>query len=176
MDPVGPQVHVVRGGQVPGGEGPLLRFPGLGQPGDHRRRQPGGGAQELAEGRHEVPAGQPVQVEQGQHLGDLGGLARPRRHDRRGEPLPLAGGRVGALVVDPRDGHLDRARAGQHLPRLVRAVADHQPAAVLIALGGMRRDIGVHLGLQRLGQHPPGALSHDLINQRRRAALLVIVA
>ena len=74
------------------------------------------------------------------------------------------------------DGHLDRAGAGQHLPRLVIAVADHQPAAVLIPLGGMRRDIGVHLGLQRLGQHPPGAFPHDLIDQRRRAILPALVA
>jgi hypothetical protein len=26
----------------------------------------------------------------------------------------------------------------------------------------MRSDIGVHLGLQRLGQHPPRVLPHDL--------------
>jgi hypothetical protein len=76
--------------------------------------------------------------------------------------------RVGALVVDPQHGHLDRARAGQHLPALMGAVADHQTAAVLVPLAGMRRDIGVHLGLQRLGQHPPRAFPHDLIDQRRR--------
>jgi hypothetical protein len=51
------------------------------------------------------------------------------------------------------------------------AVAHDQAAAVLIPLGGMRRDVGVHLRLQRLGQHPPGALPHDLIDQRRRAIL-----
>jgi hypothetical protein len=76
VDPVGPQVHVVHAGQVPGGEGPLLRLPGLGQPGDHRRRQPGRGARELAQRGHEVPAGQAVQAQQRQHLGDLRGLAR----------------------------------------------------------------------------------------------------
>jgi len=117
-----------------------------------------------------------VQVEQGQHLGDLRGLPRPRRQDRGGDPLPLTGVRVGALVGDPGDGHLDRARAGQDLPRLVIAVADHQPAAIFATLGGMRRDIGVHLGPQRLGQHPPGAFPHDLINQRRRAVLAALVA
>jgi hypothetical protein len=116
-----------------------------------------------------------MQVQQRQHLGDLRGVARPRRQNRGGEPLPLAGVRVGALVVDPRDGHLDRARAGQHLPRLVIAVADDQPAAVPVPLGGVRRDIGVHLGLQRLGQHPPGAFPHDLIDQRR-AVLPALVA
>jgi hypothetical protein len=47
------------------------------------------------------------------------------------------------------------------------AVADHQAAAILVPLGSERRDIGVHLGLQRLGQHPSGALPHDLIDQRR---------
>ena len=35
----------------------------------------------------------------------------------------------------------------------------------LAALGGMRRDIGVHLGLQRLSQHPPGAFTDDLVDQ-----------
>ena len=112
-----------------------------------------------------------MQVQQRQHLGDLRGLPRPRRQDRRGEPLAFTGDRVGALVVDPRRGHLHRAGAGQHLSRLVRAIADHQAVTILAPLGGMRRDIGVHLGLQRLGQHPPGTLPHDLIDQRRRAIL-----
>ena len=76
----------------------------------------------------------------------------------------------GALVVDPRHGHLHRARTGQRLPRLVIAIPHHQPAAVLVPLRGERRDIGVHLGLQRLGQHPPRTLPHDLIDQRPRAA------
>jgi AAA ATPase domain len=91
-------------------------------------------------------------------------------------PAPLTRVRVGALVVDPGDGHLDRARAGQHLPRLVTAVAYDQAAAVCIPLGGMRRDIGIHLSLQRLSQHPPGTLPHDLIDQRRRAVLPTLVA
>jgi hypothetical protein len=56
------------------------------------------------------------------------------------------------------------------------AIADHQPAAVPVALGGMRRDTGIHLGLQRLGQHPPRALPHDLIDQRRRAILPALMA
>jgi hypothetical protein len=91
VDHVGPHVDVVDTGQVPGREGALLGLPLLGELGDHRRRQACRGAGELAQGGHEVPAGQPVQVEQGQHLGDLRGLARPWRQDRRGEPHPLAG-------------------------------------------------------------------------------------
>jgi hypothetical protein len=39
VDTVGPQVDVVHGGQIPGGEGALLRLPGLSQLGDHRRGQ-----------------------------------------------------------------------------------------------------------------------------------------
>jgi len=45
----------------------------------------------------------------------------------------------------------------------------HQAAAILIPLRGMRRDISVHRGLQRLSQHPPRAFPHDFINERRRA-------
>ena len=59
---------------------------------------------------------------------------------------------------------------------LVIAVTHHQPAAVLVPLGRERRDIGIHLGLQRLGQHPPRALPHNLIDQRRRAILAALVA
>jgi hypothetical protein len=43
------------------------------------------------------------------------------------------------------------------------AVAHHQPPATLIPLGGVRGEIGVDLGLQRGGQHPPGALTHQLV-------------
>jgi len=39
---------------------------------------------------------------------------------------------------------------------------------VLVALAGELGEVGVDLGLQRLGQHPPGALADDLIDQRRR--------
>jgi hypothetical protein len=80
------------------------------------------------------------------------------------------------LSFDPRRGHLHRTRAGQHLPPLLIAIAHHQAAAVLVPLGGERRNVGVHLGLQRLSQHPPGTLPHDLIDQRRRAILAALVA
>jgi hypothetical protein len=48
--------------------------------------------------------------------------------------------------------------------------------AVLAAVGGEAGDIGIHLGLKRLGQHPPGALPYDLIDQRRRAILPALMA
>ena len=37
---------------------------------------------------------------------------------------------------------------------------------LLVALVGELGDVGVDLGLQRLGQHPPGTLADDLVDQR----------
>jgi hypothetical protein len=62
--------------------------------------------------------------------------------------------------------HLDRASAGEHLAGLVGAVAHHEPPPVLVALVVERGDVGVDLGPQRFGQHPPGALADDLVDQR----------
>jgi hypothetical protein len=82
--------------------------------------------------------------------------------------LPLTGFQVDTAVVDPGRVHRHRTRARGHLPRLVIAVAHHQPTAVVVAQIGEPGDIGIHLRLQRLGQHPPRALAHDLVDQRRR--------
>ena len=60
--------------------------------------------------------------------------------------------------------------------RLVIAVADDQAAAIRVPLGGVHGDIGIDLGLQRLGQHPPGAFADDLIDQRQRAILPGLMA
>jgi hypothetical protein len=54
----------------------------------------------------------------------------------------------------------------------VGAVADHQPPAVLIELVSERLDVGCDLGLQRHGQHLPGAVTHDLIQQRPTGRLV----
>jgi len=117
-----------------------------------------------------------MQVQQRQHLGDLRCLARPRRQDHRGEPRTLTGIGVDPLVIDPRHGHLHRTRTGQHLPRLVVPVPHHQTVSTLVPLGGEPGDIGVHLGLQRLGQHPPGTLPDDLVDHRRttRGAIITL--
>ena len=82
-----------------------------GQPGDRRRGQPGTGTRGTAPTPARSHRGQPVQVQQRQHLGHLRRLARPRRQDRRREPLPLTGVRVDPLVVDPRRGHRHRTAA-----------------------------------------------------------------
>ncbi len=46
------------------------------------------------------------------------------------------------------------------------AVADHQPPAVLVELLGVGFDVGGDLGLQRRGEHLPGAVAHDRVEQR----------
>jgi hypothetical protein len=48
----------------------------------------------------------------------------------------------------------------------VGTVAHHQPPPALIMLTGELGDVGVNLGLQGLGQHPPSALADDLVDQR----------
>ena len=136
VDAVDPQVDVVGARQIALPEGLGLVLPLRGQPGDRRRRQPRTRAEELLQRRTEVAGGQPVQVQQRQHLGHLRGLACPRRQDRRGKPLPFIGIGVDALVVDPRGGHRHRTRRGQHLALVVIAIADHQPSPVLIDLIG----------------------------------------
>ena len=108
-----------------------------------------------------------MQVQQRQHRLDLRGLARPRRQDRRREPLVLTGFRVDPLVVDARRVHRHRARAGGHLTRIVIAIAHHQPPPVLVTLVGEPGAVGIHFGLQRLGQHPLRTLPDQLVDQRR---------
>ena len=109
------------------------------------------------------------QVQQRQHLVDLRGFAAPRRQDHRTKPHPPSRLGVDPPVVNPRSGHLHRPGRGQHLPALVVAVAHHHSAARLIPLRRQPGEVSADLGLQRLGQHPPGALPNNLIDQRGRA-------
>ncbi len=108
-----------------------------------------------------------MQLQQWQHLVDLRGLADPGRQDRRAEPLALPGVGVNPSVVDPRRDHLHRSRASQDPAGLVAAVAHHQPPAPLVALGDERIDVSVHLGPQRLSEHPPSTLPDDFVDQQR---------
>ena len=64
----------------------------------------------------------------------------------------------------------------EDLAGLVRAVAHHQPTTVLVALGGEPGDVVIDLGLQRLGQHPTGALTDKVIDQRRAAVSAGIIS
>src|SRR6202011_4813946 len=86
---------------------------------------------------------------------------------RRREPKPITGFRIDTLVVNPWGVHRHRARGRGHLTRLVIAIAHHQPPPVLVALIRESGAVGVHLGLQRLGQHPPRALPDEFVDQRR---------
>jgi hypothetical protein len=83
-----------------------------------------------------------MQVQQRRHLADLWGLARPRRQDRRGEPVALTGIRIDTFVVDPRRGDSDRPGRGQHVAGLVMPVSHHQPATILVELVGELLHIG----------------------------------
>jgi hypothetical protein len=56
------------------------------------------------------------------------------------------------------------------------AIAHDQPVAVLLTLLGEPGKIGVHLRLHRLGQHPPRALPHQLIDQRRTTTRTIITS
>ena len=166
MDAVGPHVHVVHTGQIALVELLRLVLPLHGQPGDRRCGQAGVGAEEPLQRGDEVLAGQAMQVQQRQHFGDLRGLAAPGRQDDRRELASLAGELVDALVVDSRRVDLDHARGGEHLARNGVAVAHHQAMAVLVALVGVRVNVRGDLGLQRCGEHPPRAVSHDVVEQR----------
>jgi hypothetical protein len=116
-----------------------------------------------------------MQVQQRQHLGDLRGLTAPGRQDRRAEPHPLPGVGIDPAVIDPRRAHLDRARRGEHLPGLVGAVAHDQSTPALVALVQVAGDVVLDLGLQGLGQHPPGALPHELVDQGHTAQFAGVI-
>jgi hypothetical protein len=51
----------------------------------------------------------------------------------------------------------------------VAAVAHDQPPPVLVVLIEVAGNVVVDLGLQGFGQHSPGALPHELVEQRRTA-------
>ena len=169
MDAVSPQVHEVHPRQVPLGERLLLGRPGLGELGDRRGGQPLRAAEELPQRGHEISRREPVQVQQRKHLADLRGLARPRRQNRRREPLPLTGIRVDTPVVDPRCRDVHRAGTRGHRPRLVAAVAHHQPMTLLVTNVSELGDVRLDLPPQGLGQHPPRTLPDDLVDYRRRS-------
>jgi hypothetical protein len=107
-----------------------------------------------------------VQVQQRQHLSHLGTLAAPGRQDHRPEPDPLTAHRVNPAVVHPRRPHPDRTGGCRHLALAGVAVAHHQPPATLVAFGGVGGQVVVDLGLQRGGQHAPGALTGQLVQVR----------
>jgi hypothetical protein len=133
---IGPAGHVVHLGQVPLGEGFAFGLPLLAQPGDHRGRQPRRRPEQLLQRRHEVLTGQPVQVQQRQHRGDLRAAPDPPGQDHALELLALPGRRVHPPVVHPGAHDLDLARPGGDLAGWGVAVAAHQPMPVLVGQRG----------------------------------------
>jgi len=168
VDAVHPQIDEVHLRQVPLPEVFRLLLPLRGQPGHRRCGQPRPRAQELLQRRREIQRGQPVQIQQRQHLRHLRRLPRPRRQDLRRETMPLATFRVDPLVVHPRRRHRHRTGPGDHVPLQVVAVADHHPVPGLVQDVGELLDVRRDLGLQRRRQHLPGTVPDQLIQQRPR--------
>ena len=166
MDPVRPDVDVIAVRERSLHEGAVLGLPGRREPSDDRRRQPRCRSEEPFESRSEVPGRQAVQVEQGQHLGDLRGLAAPRRDDRGLELRPLVGLGVDPTILHARRADPDRSRDGGDHPRPGVAVARDEPVPRLVTFAGQLRDVGVDLGLQGRGEHPLCSLAEDLVQHR----------
>jgi hypothetical protein len=93
-----------------------------------------------------------------QELLDVPGPAQIGRQDRRGEPDRLAVSDT-AAVAQLRSANLERADPGLK-PALGRMSVAHQAAPTLLvrepSMGGEER---LDFGLDRLRQHPPGALA-----------------
>ena len=109
-----------------------------------------------------------MQVHEGEHLGHLGGLAGPRRQDRAAEPHRFPRLLVDPAVVDPWGPDLDGSRPGHERPGIRMTVAHHEAVAPLVALVGQRGHVGIDLGLEGGGQHPPRPLRHQLVQRGRR--------
>jgi hypothetical protein len=80
-----------------------------------------------------------------------------------------------AAVIDPWGRDIHPPGGSGDLPRRVVAVADHQPATVLVAHLGVRVKVGATLGLQRHREHLAGGQATQLIQigRHRRPASIV---
>jgi hypothetical protein len=165
VDPVDPQVDVVGALQraLPERRGVVCHWPVSRV--TVAADRPGPGAEELLPRRAEVAAGQVVQVQQRQHLGNLRGLPGPRGQDCRGERLrsPVASSMRLSLTRGART-----APRPPPWPPPAAAGSRCGPPAVtrLVEPGGTRIDVGRDLSLQRRRQHRPGTVTDQLIQQR----------
>jgi len=100
VNAIDPDVDVFPLGEVSFHELLTLFLPLLGQSSYRGRRETGLRAEKLLQDRDEVPAGEPVQIKQGQDLCDLQRAAHVGRQDHALEPSTVAG-LVEASVIDP---------------------------------------------------------------------------
>lgn len=109
-------------------------LPGLGQSGDHQRRQ-ARRAEELAQRWREVTRAHPMQIDISGNTSDtFGRLAALRRNDRARESLTLNGDLIDAVDVPPEGPQPRSAATGRDHPRPGSAATHHQPAVVLVDL------------------------------------------
>jgi len=116
-----------------------------------------------------------VQVHQRQHLGHLGALAAPGRHDGRAEAATLARPRVDPAIVDPVRLDLDPARGGGDGAGLGVAVAHDQAMALVVELAGQRFDVAGYLRFEACGEHPSGTLPDDLVQPGAHVRVGVVI-
>jgi hypothetical protein len=83
------------------------------------------------------------------------------------EPLALPGLLIDALVVDSGRAQAHRPRPNRQATLARVPVAHHQPPAVPVALLDKRRDVLVDLDLKRRRDHPPRALTSQLVQRDR---------
>jgi hypothetical protein len=110
------------------------------------------------EGLGEVAGADPLEVEPGDQTLQAPRLPQIGRQDRRGEGRSLVGG---PAVTDPGLLDLDGADAGLDGPLRSVAVADGLLPAGLVLEVRVGVDPGGDLGLDGLGEHPPGPVPED---------------
>src|SRR5947209_5503367 len=158
VDAVGPEIDVAPGREVAALPARVLLLPALGQPAHGRRRQARCAGPEQGGERFRHPARRhPLQVEPGQELLEVPGPPQVGRQDRRAEPDRLAA-RGSTAVADLGPAHLERADAGLDLPLGGMPVAHQATTTLLVQEPGMAGKERLDLGLDRLHQHPPGAI------------------
>jgi hypothetical protein len=70
-------------------------------------------------------------------------------------------------VIDSRRVKIHRSRSERHFARLGATVAHHQAVPMLVTLAVMALNVIVDRGPERFAQHPPYALTRDLIQQQK---------
>ena len=170
---VHPHVDVVSLGEVALHELLTLPLPLLCKAGDGRGRKPRLGAEELLQGREEISAGETVEVQQRQDLGDLRRAAHVGREDHALEPAPLTVV-VHPTIIDSRSPNLHSPGSQQDLTFSGSPIADDQGMTVFITLVPGCLDVGLDLCFQCLGEHSPRSGASDLVEIEH--ALLAIPA